>query len=60
MHKGASITQMVQKMLISFTNITVFIILHILGDTFCVEHHILVHFLPNAVAINVVNELKVA
>jgi hypothetical protein len=35
---------MSQKMLLCFANISAEILLHILGYSFCTEHHILVHF----------------
>jgi len=35
---------MAQKVLFGFTNISVEILLHILGYNFCNEDHILVHF----------------
>ncbi len=38
-------------MLFYFTNISAKISLDILTYSFCAEHHILVHFLPNGVAI---------
>ncbi len=38
-------------MLFCFANISDEILLHVLGYSFCTEHLILVHFLPNAVAI---------
>jgi hypothetical protein len=42
---------MAQKMLFYFTNISAKISLDILSYKFCAEHPILVHFLPNCVAI---------
>ncbi len=42
MHRGASIKQTVNKMLLYFTNISAEILLHILGYNFWNEYHILV------------------
>jgi hypothetical protein len=35
---------MSQKMLFFFTNISATILVHVLGYSFCTEHHILAHF----------------
>jgi hypothetical protein len=44
MRKGASIKKMAQKMLFCFTNISAEILLRVLDNSFCSEHHILAHF----------------
>jgi hypothetical protein len=44
MHRGTSIKQTVNKMLLYFTNISAENLLHIFGYNFCTEYHILVQF----------------
>jgi hypothetical protein len=44
MRKGACIKSVVQKMDFCFTNISAEILLHILRNILCPEHHILAHF----------------
>ncbi len=50
MSKGQNIKLRVQKILFCFTKISAENLLHILGYSFCTEHHNFAHFLPNAVA----------
>jgi len=44
MRKGACIKSVVQKMVLCFTNLSAEILLHILINILCPEHHILAHF----------------
>jgi hypothetical protein len=54
MRNSASIKEMAQKMLFSFTNI----LLHILGYSFCTEGHILVQYCKIALAIKSVKHYQ--
>ncbi len=50
MRKVNGMKEMVQKMIICFTNINAEILLHILGYCFYTEHHILAQFFKCAIA----------
>ncbi len=49
MRKGNGRKEMVQKMMLCFTNINAEILLYILSYCFCTEHHILAHFFKFAI-----------
>jgi hypothetical protein len=51
MRKVNGMKEMVQKMMLCFTNINAEILLYILGYSFCTEHHVLPHFFKCAIAV---------